>query len=137
MVQGADVVRINGRVYTRTNAIARGLISKEPYGTAEVLPDPAEAPPGPAVLTRAQKAVATRAANLAAKLAVIVEPAEDGDKPVRKSKGIEPLRPQNVDHEGKPVTDEETLAKIATETHLVVAGEIVKFIIPAAGEEEE
>ena len=134
MVQGADVVRINGRVYTRTNAIARGLISGD---MVKALPDPVATPPGPAVLTRAQKAVATRAANLAAKLAVVVEPTEDGDKPVRKSKGIKPLRPQNVDHEGKPVTDEETLAKIATEAEANEDTGTVKFAIPAVGAEEE
>jgi hypothetical protein len=73
-----------------------------------------------ATLTRGQKAAATRAANRAAK-AVGGEPDIDVEVVVPKV-----LRPGNVDHSGNPVTDPETLDRIAAETAALEAAKAVE-----------
>lgn len=120
----SDIVRFNGKVITRGRALAMGLTINDETGVAtaadgEDFDAEDEAAEDSGELTRGQKAARTRAANKAAKDA---------------EKLIEPLRPQNVDHDGQPITDPAALAAIAAATE---AGEPTGSAAEGAGDDED
>lgn len=84
--ESADLVKVNGRLVTRSRALALGLLKED------------GAPKEGAILPSQTKGVK--------------RPIVQKAKPKKKA-AIEPLRPQNVDHDGNPVTDEAILAAIA------------------------
>lgn len=106
----SDIVRLpNGKTVTRGRAFAMGWVDGDGSLTAK-------APQSEADVKAEQKAARAedwrRTQGLDEAEAVIA---------AARRKKIEPLRPRNVDHSGQPITDEETLARIAAETEALAA----------------
>jgi len=117
----SDIVRINGRTYTRSRAIAMGLIKR----TEDPLSVEAKIAKGQLVRTEPVKSTATE--SVATAKPRRGRPAGSVNKPrittpivdktdvnvIPAPKRIAPLVPQNIDHSGTPITDDATLAEIA------------------------
>jgi hypothetical protein len=102
----SDIVTINGKTFTRSRALAQGLIDAKGEVTAKadsLFGGNREKTSQP-VKNRDRKA---------AREAIEPETTSDGKLVARKK--VEPLKPKNV-KDGKPIEDEEELAKIAAKT---------------------
>ncbi len=146
--EGRDLVKINGRVYTRARALALGLVVVTGSGESEQVQATAKAatvkPPRAPASNRARKAA--RATQEGDDVALN----RDGTMPLKRR--ARPLVPRNVKN-GEPITDEAELARIAAETAAIEAaakvareavvpeeygaGTSVLAVVPAAEDESE
>lgn len=111
-VQGTDIVRIGGRIITRGRALAMGWIDAKGNVTAK-----AEALFGADALVAGGPV--SNKARKAKRQSDDVDLTPDGR--LLKRREPKPLKPQNVTHDGEPVTDEAELARIAAETARIEA----------------
>jgi hypothetical protein len=104
-----DVVRIGGKMMTRSRAFALGLIDEKENLTPKGL-RMADTVGMKAEAAREREAEWRRRQGLPP----IEEPvATTPDGQIKRRRKPKPLVPRNVDHEGNEVTDEETLQAIA------------------------
>ena len=117
LIDGSDVVRIGGKTYTRSRALALGLIAVSKKG--EVILTPAGIQVSNSAGEKAARADA-RAAHWRRYQGLPEEPETTSDGVlVRVKRPPKVLKPKNVMPDGSPVEDEETLAKIAEHTAAV------------------
>jgi hypothetical protein len=123
----SDIVRINGRAYTRSRAIALGLISEAGTTAKEFVVVP---PAKPTKLGRPKGSV--NKVRTPGPILSQTDPVDDIIAsipvlpPIRPTKKIKPLVPQNVDA-GVPITDPDTLAEIVARTNEIEAARLAKL----------